>query len=731
MQNIVKNFLVLLMCLILAACKGTPETPPLEVQKIQLGDLQLNIVQDPQQVRMPAISQGTVPPRGPGEVAGKHYAYTIYTEKTSVDLSQLPQVQNAASLQEVSNLLKGIHLSSYVVLYLTNTEGGLPEEDGTFSTFSTTAANVYVLVDQQEMASSAKLARMTNKVFEFSYVEVIGDVAVDFVEESLYDAISWMRVEKLQTDLLRDGGTCEPGIHWSCATFHIVDENGKGIPGATVRLELGSMVTDRWTDEAGYVTIPLNSARNKPSSGDLRKFHEFTFRAFAEGYGTWDGKLCKIFSAPYEANTYTVVLPRSGDVYCSAMTESESQQENPAPQISRIVPPGFYMKGKEYIEKWEWKTLRASCVIESEYTLKEMVDERTAILNYAESVYETRAGDCSAVVSAPEQIKVDVITGARVDSPEPSLRFAGAESRPEGASPSLFDNVSVWQKTSHQEIPWENNQVYYYDLEHYLDQFTGIRIYRVTNGWRTVQGAKDEGYCRWQQTLSVETNAPIGGNPAGYSGDYPLGKSGCAGLEAAQEVPAGDPCIVVRNFYDWMNAENLDLFFQNFLTEGWSQSAFQAEYDWQKNYFNEYDVRYTVNSCNVTWKAFAPPFSAILTSKVHSVSDYRGNHSESDLDVTMYAVYRNGDWYAVRGFSVEDSTAVTVPFINSTNGVVEVYWIDYEKNERKWFELQPGEKRDIGTAVTHVWMVYDQASGERLAFVVIFPNQQPIVISKP
>lgn len=711
---------------------------PSEVKQIHLGELNLNILQDPNQVFIPAISIGENQPVLT-ETASGHFSYSISTGKFVVDFSKFKRVQNGSTLQKISDYLLDEKIDAYIILYLTDAPGTLPDDEGIYNLYSTSIVNTYLMVENRKMASTLKMAKVVADTFEFSYIEVIGDVAKDYIEdmakESLLDAITWIRVEQLQGELLSQHEPCVPGIHWSCAVFHIVDQNGKEIPGATLELHYGSpeVAAMRQFDEWGNLTIPLNSARNEASSGEFQKFHQYKIRAYADGFGTWDGTTCKIFSAPGETNSYTLVLPEIGKTnVCSNLAEITTIEENTAPVLKRIIPIDFRMKITEYIEEWEWQTLMTQCVVETEYHLLEMIDEKTALLEDTSRVVEAKRGDCSAKVANTEQLKVDIFTGARIDTSEPSLRFAGAQSQPIDSSPSFFNNVSVWWKMTHEEIPSENTRTYYYDQEHYIDQFTGIRIYRTVRGWRNNQGIKDDGYCRWQQTLSMETNAPIAGNSNGYRAEYPEMNSGCSELAILLQPPAGDPCIVMYNYYQWMNEENVDKFFGNFMMEGWSSEAVQNYVNWQKKYFEEYDQRYIVNSCNVEWKAATPPFSAILNGKVHSEGTYKGNQSQSDLDVTMYAVYRNGDWFAARGqYSTEDKTAITVPFINSSNDAVEVFWIDYEKNERSWFVLQPGEIRDISTAVTHVWTVYDVASGQRLAFVIIFPNQQPIVISKP
>ena len=100
-------------------------------------------------------------------------------------------------------------------------------------------------------------------------------------------------------------------------------------------------------------------------------------------------------------------------------------------------------------------------------------------------------------------------------------------------------------------------------------------------------------------------------------------------------------------------------------------------------------------------------------------------------DFSLYAVYWDDDWYAISDHSIEDVTKVNVPFVNMIEDPVEVFWIDYDRNERSWFTLEPGEMREIGTSLTHMWSFYNKTTGEHLLTTWIFPDQKPIVIKDP
>lgn len=57
--------------------------------------------------------------------------------------------------------------------------------------------------------------------------------------------------------------------------------------------------------------------------------------------------------------------------------------------------------------------------------------------------------------------------------------------------------------------------------------------------------------------------------------------------------------------------------------------------------------------------------------------------------------------------SGDGSTPVTLSFENFTSFDVNIYWIDFEGNERLYGTLAPGEGYDQGTYSTHIWRVRD------------------------
>ena len=734
--------ILLTICIILTACKPEPvtQTPMWShatdtfTDQLDLGSIQLTIEQDANQEYLPMVAIGPVTADLNVPTSQiDHYSYQLDVSDVTVSFDLEHLVMERESLQSVSDAIDQRHLGYNLILYFTNSGDLVPDENSFFNLFTTDISNVFLLLDVREMTYSSKLAAHSpvsnlSQSQDF-YINQFKDFVVDFALGGFKEAIFWMRHEKLQDELMQSMTPCEPGVHWSCLSLTVTDTDGNAIPSASVRLRLGSLYMNQLlTDEFGKVNIPLNSARDDPSKGDLRKYDEFWFEAWANGFGTWDGRECKVFSAPYQRETLNITLPASGTQSCSG--EMLPTITDAQPDTDQIIPPDFHMTISEHLEDWEWGVLNSSCEVKSSYLLDSMQDEKTAVLRVLSELTATNRGDCSWAVSDPEQIKVDVSTGMALPGQDMEHRFAGANTTPPGSTADMFNNLHAWRLNRQTSLSW-NGFDYQYLSDNFLDQFTGIRIYREMITSRSKNDVADDLYCSWAQITSIETNAPIGGARDGYAANFPLMQSGCAYLEQSIQPPSGDPCIVARNNYDWMNEENADLLFQNYDTEGWSDALFQSEKDWFLWYFNEYDVRYTLNSCTVDWKSRIPPFSAKLKINVSSSSVYKGNSSNSNDDLDMYAVYRNGDWLAIRGYSMEDITKVDVPFVNKADRLVEVFWIDYDKNERSWFELQPGEQRSIGTSWTHMWSFYDKNTGERLLLTWIFPDQAPLIIREP
>lgn len=57
--------------------------------------------------------------------------------------------------------------------------------------------------------------------------------------------------------------------------------------------------------------------------------------------------------------------------------------------------------------------------------------------------------------------------------------------------------------------------------------------------------------------------------------------------------------------------------------------------------------------------------------------------------------------------SKNSNRPVTVTFVNRTDGLRNVTWLDFKGKPVDYAQLQPGEKLTINTFITHPWMFTD------------------------
>ena len=67
--------------------------------------------------------------------------------------------------------------------------------------------------------------------------------------------------------------------------------------------------------------------------------------------------------------------------------------------------------------------------------------------------------------------------------------------------------------------------------------------------------------------------------------------------------------------------------------------------------------------------------------------------------------------------SIRSSDETSITFINHTKDVVEVYWVDYESQRRRYAKIEVDGQHEQHTFAGHVWLVTDKA-GKRLAVFV-------------
>jgi hypothetical protein len=71
--------------------------------------------------------------------------------------------------------------------------------------------------------------------------------------------------------------------------------------------------------------------------------------------------------------------------------------------------------------------------------------------------------------------------------------------------------------------------------------------------------------------------------------------------------------------------------------------------------------------------------------------------------------------------SVSELYRAPIVFQNNSAGIRKVYWLDYNGERRRYCELKPGESCDMGTFLTHPWVVTD-AQGKALG--LYYPDGQ-------
>ena len=74
--------------------------------------------------------------------------------------------------------------------------------------------------------------------------------------------------------------------------------------------------------------------------------------------------------------------------------------------------------------------------------------------------------------------------------------------------------------------------------------------------------------------------------------------------------------------------------------------------------------------------------------------------------------------------STEGTTKTSVRFVNNSNEFVNVYWKDYQGNEKFYSKIAPGQFYDQQTFVTHPWIVRGESSRKILLTIVTTKTAQ-------
>jgi len=415
----------------------------------------------------------------------------------------------------------------------------------------------------------------------------------------------------------------------------------------------------------------------------------------------------------------------TGEVIQEPSSPDEAQSQSAS---ANVIPDDFSMVITEYFEDYEDGIPSTQCEVTTTYRA---VNSDAGILGI-ESITEITnqiLGDCSWTAFAPESFFVNAATGEAVDGGE--SRFFGNKSAPLNTKESSLFSYPTWEMHTIESIP---SQDYLYKYDHIvaIDQYTGIRLFRQRFGNRSFQGKLDEGYCQWGQTLELHTNASIAGKGDGVDVVFDREASYCQAMAEALQPPSADPCDTVRAFFDAKNNENLEGYFAQYYTGGFSEALYTDLRDYQVWYFNEHDWEFTLNSCMVDWVSAIPPFSAKVTENYRAYTIYNGYTNDTTLNEVVYLTYENGKWKIAMPYSWEDVNPQELTFENRTDHPVSVYWTDYDKNERFWFDMAPGEVRqNISSAQTHFWTFYDKDTSQPLMYFWVPASPNKLILWQP
>ena len=74
--------------------------------------------------------------------------------------------------------------------------------------------------------------------------------------------------------------------------------------------------------------------------------------------------------------------------------------------------------------------------------------------------------------------------------------------------------------------------------------------------------------------------------------------------------------------------------------------------------------------------------------------------------------------------SLNSNSSTYIRFINRTNSLIKVYWIDFTGKRQHYFDLAPNQTQDQQTYVTHPWLIAESGSNQP-CINIFFPNKQP------
>ncbi|HWP91243.1 MAG TPA: hypothetical protein VNN20_03460 [Thermodesulfobacteriota bacterium] len=104
---------------------------------------------------------------------------------------------------------------------------------------------------------------------------------------------------------------------------------------------------------------------------------------------------------------------------------------------------------------------------------------------------------------------------------------------------------------------------------------------------------------------------------------------------------------------------------------------------------------------------------------VDSDGNYKFSIACNNLREVEVSVQPEYDYHAVTKLrSVESTYPSSITFVNSSNKTVDVYWVDFQGNEKPYKKLLPGQSYDQQTYDTHPWVVKYEGSGQLVLTVI-------------
>ena len=80
--------------------------------------------------------------------------------------------------------------------------------------------------------------------------------------------------------------------------------------------------------------------------------------------------------------------------------------------------------------------------------------------------------------------------------------------------------------------------------------------------------------------------------------------------------------------------------------------------------------------------------------------------------------------------STETGEETSITFVNKTEAVIEIYWIDASGQRRHYTNLKAGERHEQHTYAGHVWLITDQPGGRRAVFTAVEGGGEAVITAE-